>query len=121
DVQLYFRRLKVSPGARVNSLASEVPPRLRVQVFDKGERLVSVVVIDSDVPDLETDAFTKRCHFMGVNIPLSPSAGSIPFGKLAGDSVAVPWLPAFANKGAPYHRLSVFVLEQEPGKTLDVE
>lgn len=122
DVQLFFRRVKVPPGAMVNSLVSELPPRLRVQVFDKGERLVSVVVLDADVPDLEADSFTKRCHYMAANVPLSPSTGSIPFSRITSpDQLAVPWLPAFAHKGSPYHRLAVFVLEQRPGETIDVE
>ncbi|CAI4214816.1 unnamed protein product [Parascedosporium putredinis] len=81
DVQLFFRRVKV---------------------FDKGERLVSVVVLDADVPDLDADSFTKS----RITSP---------------DQLAVPWLPAFAHKGSPYHRLAVFVLEQRPGETIDVE
>ena len=112
DVQLFFRRAKVPPGAMVPSLVSESAPRLRVQVFDKGERLATVVVIDSDVPELETDTFTKRCHFMAATVPISPSETSVAFSKLGADKTAVPWLPPFAHKGSPYHRLSVFVLEQ---------
>ncbi|PKS07276.1 hypothetical protein jhhlp_005878 [Lomentospora prolificans] len=122
DVQLFFRRVKVPIGAMVNSLVSELPPRLRVQVFDKGERLVSVVVVDADVPDVEADSFTKRCHYMAANVPVSPSTGSIAFSRIKSpEQLAVPWLPAFAHKGSPYHRLAVFVLEQRPGETLDVE
>jgi len=122
DVQLFFRRVKVPVGTLVNSLVSELPPRLRVQVFDKGERLVSVVVVDADVPDLDADSFTKRCHFMAVNVPLSPDSGSIAFSRIkAPEQLAVPWLPAFSHKGSPYHRLAVFVLEQKPGETLDAE
>lgn len=112
DVQLFFRRAKIPPGATVPSLVSEVPPRLRVQVFDSGPRLVSVVVVDADVPDLEEDSFTKRCHFMAANIPLDPATNSLPFSKLPADQLAVPWLPPFAHKGSPKHRLSVFLLEQ---------
>src|SRR6187549_1463261 len=72
DVQLYFRTARVAPGQVVDSLTSEYPPRLRVQVFDRGERLVSVVVVDADVPDPETDTFRKRCHYLAANIPLAP-------------------------------------------------
>ena len=112
DVQLFFRRAKIPPGATVPSLVSEVPPRLRVQLFDAGARLVSVVVVDADVPDLEADSFTKRCHFMAANVPLDPTTQSLPFSKLAADQTAVPWLPPFAHKGAPKHRLAIFVLQQ---------
>ncbi|KAH7033357.1 ribosomal protein YmL35 [Microdochium trichocladiopsis] len=121
DVQLYFRRVKVEPGDIINSLVSEVPPRLRVQAFDKGERLVSVVVMDSDVPNAETDSFDRRCHYLAANIPLSPTQQSLPLGQVNKETqLAVPWLPAFSQKGAPYHRMSVFILEQKPGEALDI-
>jgi large subunit ribosomal protein L35 len=122
DVQLFFRRMKVPPGQVVDSLVSEVAPRLRVQSFEKGERLVSVVVMDSDVPEVEEDTFKKRCHFLAVNIPLSPTQPSIPLGKIISpNQLIVPWLPAFAQKGSPYHRLSIFVLEHAKGEEIQIE
>ncbi|KAM0223999.1 hypothetical protein ACHAQD_002362 [Fusarium lateritium] len=121
DVQLYFRKLKIPPGQIVDSLVSENTPRLRVQVFDQGERLVSVVVLDSDVPNPDSDTFGKRCHFLAANIPISPTDTSLPLSKItAKNQLAVPWLPAFSQKGAPYHRLGIYLLEQEPGVKLDV-
>ncbi|TVY53337.1 54S ribosomal protein L35, mitochondrial [Lachnellula cervina] len=93
---------------------------LKVQVFDKGERLVSIVVIDSDVPLAESENFTSRCHYLATNIPLSPVINSIPLSKISTESVVVPWLPPFAQKGSPYHRYSVFVLQQKAGETLNV-
>ncbi|KAL7811991.1 phosphatidylethanolamine-binding protein [Trichoderma gracile] len=121
DVQLFFRQQKISPGAVVDSLVSENPPRLRVQVFDAGSRLVSLVVLDADVPDAENDAFSKRCHFLAANIPLGPNDTSLPLSRIkADDQLAVPWLPPTSQKGAPYHRLGIFLLQQKPGATLDV-
>ncbi|KAI5865490.1 phosphatidylethanolamine-binding protein [Durotheca rogersii] len=121
EVQLFFRRLKVEPGEILNSAVTEVPPRLKVQVFNAGERLVSVVVMDSDVPNPETDMFERRCHYLSANVPISPNQPSLPLGKANKDTqLAVRWLPAFSHKGAPYHRLSVFVLEQKPGQVLDI-
>ncbi|KAI0457113.1 ribosomal protein YmL35 [Xylaria acuta] len=121
DVQLYFRRKKVEPGEILDSRVSEVSPRLKVQVFNAGERLVSVAVVDLDVPNAETDSFDRRCHYLAANIPISPDQSSLPLGKVNKDTqLAVPWLPAFSQMGAPYHRLAVFVLEQEGGATLDV-
>ncbi|EGR49439.1 uncharacterized protein TRIREDRAFT_60008 [Trichoderma reesei QM6a] len=121
DVQLFFRQQKIAPGAVVNSLVSENPPRLRVQVFDAGSRLVSLVVLDADVPDAENDAFSKRCHFLAANIPLSPNDTSLPLSRIkADDQLAVPWLPPTSQKGAPYHRLGIFLLQQKPGVELDV-
>ncbi|KAI1171444.1 phosphatidylethanolamine-binding protein [Nemania sp. FL0916] len=120
DVQLAFRRIKVEPGEIMDSRVTEVPPRLKVQVFNAGERLVSVAVIDLDVPDAETDSFGLRCHYLAANVPISPNQPSLPLGKVNKETqLAVPWLPAFSQMGAPYHRLVIFVLEQN-GATLDI-
>lgn len=124
DVQLSFHGYKVTPGETVDSLVSEAPPSLRVQVFDSKERLVSVVVLDSDVPDPEKDAFGPRLHFMAANVPLSYATRNISLSRLSGGSkehLAVPWLPPTSQEGAPYHRLSVWILEQHEGQKLDVE
>jgi len=121
DVSLGFGRRNVQPGEFVDSRISEIPARLNVQVFDKGQRLVTIAVVDADVPDEETDSFETRCHFLAVNLPISPTLTSVPLSKMKLDAhVVMPWLPPFAQKGAPYHRLAVFILEQE-GKALDLE
>lgn len=131
DVKMNFRNYKVPPGAILNSRMTETAPTLRMQVFDKGERLLSVVVMDSDVPDPSSDSFRRRLHFMVANIPWDPTRNALPLHQLGAGSdpahppgpelgaLAVPWLPAFAQKGSPYHRLSVFVLEHKDGKALD--
>ena len=116
EVSLGFGRRKVQPGEFVDSRVSEIPPRLNVQVFDKGERLVTIAVVDPDVPDEERDSFGSRCHFLAVNVPLSPTATSIPLARLNKEEHVVhPWLPPYAEKGAPYHRLAVFVIQQDDG------
>jgi len=114
EVGLAFGRRNVQPGEFVDSRVSEVPGRLRVQVFDKGERLVSVVVVDADVPDEKEDTFGSRCHFLAVNIPISPTSTSIKLAELSeNDQIIHPWLPPFAQKGAPYHRLAIFIIQQD--------
>lgn len=121
EVKLAFSRRNVQPGEFIDSRVSEITPRLRVQVFDKGERLVSIVAIDSDVPVIEKDNFTSRCHFLAANIPLSPTETSLPLSRVDKDSqLVLPWLPPHAQKGAPYHRLSVFVVQHAADQKLDV-
>lgn len=121
DVKLAFGRRGVQPGDFVDSTTSENPGRLNVQVFDRGEKLVTVAVVDSDVPNLEKDGFDYRCHFLAANIPLSPTLTSIRLDKLSGESqILLPWLAPFAQKGSPYHRLSVFILEQKEQAPVNV-
>ncbi|KAB8296193.1 hypothetical protein EYC80_008976 [Monilinia laxa] len=120
EVRLAFQSRNVQPGDYVDSRVSEFPARLKVQVFDKGERLVTVAVVDADVPNVENDNFNTRCHYLATNIPISPIKDSLPLSKADKSQLVLPWLPPFAQKGSPYHRYSIFVLEQKPGQTLDV-
>ena len=117
-----FSRRNVQPGQFVESVLSERPLRLDVQVFDKGERLISIAVVDPDVPDLKNDSFSSRCHYLAVNIPISPSRPVVALGNLKDDEHVIhSWLPTFAQKGSPYHRIAVFVLQQNAEEPLDLE
>jgi large subunit ribosomal protein L35 len=130
DIDLGFGRKSVAPGDFVDSAISAKMLRLNVQTFTPGERLVTVVVVDADVPSPETDGFTHRCHFIASNIPISPTKTSIPLQRIAQEDIksedpsakkiALPWIAPWSNKGAPYHRLAVLVLEQKDAKALDV-
>ena len=120
EVKLGFRRRNVYPGEFVDSRISEFPARLQVQVFDQGERLVSIVIVDPDVPNEEKDSFDYRCHFLALNIPISPTNTSVPLAGLQSHTV-LNWLAPFAQKGAPYHRLAIFVLQHHNNQVLDVD
>ncbi|PHH74682.1 hypothetical protein CDD80_2900 [Ophiocordyceps camponoti-rufipedis] len=120
DVKLFFGGKKISPGSIIPSNVSETIPLLRVQLFERGERLFTVVVVDADVPDVSKDGFWKRCHFLAANIPLDPCNTSLPLSKLNTDKIALPWLPPTSQKGAPYHRLAILLLEQVDNETVDV-
>lgn len=122
EVKVVFGRRNIHPGDFVDSKISETPPRLNVQVVDKGQRFISIVVIDPDVPNLETDGFDSRCHFVAVNIPISPVSTSISLSSLSEETrVLRPWLPPYAQKGSPYHRLVLLVYEQEGVQALEAD
>ncbi|KAH8724164.1 phosphatidylethanolamine-binding protein [Phaeosphaeriaceae sp. PMI808] len=130
DIDLGFGRKPVAPGEFVDSSISEKMPRLNVQTFTPGEKLVTIAIVDADVPVLETDSFTSRCHLIASNILISPTQTSIPLQRIeqednkcadaSAKKIALPWLAPWAHKGSPYHRLAVIVLEQKETKTLDV-
>ncbi|KAK0626705.1 phosphatidylethanolamine-binding protein [Immersiella caudata] len=125
DVKMSFRGQPIRPGTTLNSRVTEVAPTLKMQVFDKGERLLSVVVLDADVPDLDLDTFTRRCHYLATNIPWDPTKKHLPLRQIGtpsfqtGGDLAVPWLPPFAQKGSPYHRLAIFILVHNANEKLD--
>lgn len=115
-------RVAVQPGEFVASKVSEDLPDLRIHVFDKGVRNVTVAVVDPDVPNVSTDSFDNRCHFLAANIPISPTSTNVSLKKLKDDSqVILPWLPPYAQKGSPYHRLAVLIFQQPEGVQIDIQ
>ena len=121
DVSVSFRRKTVRPGDFVHSTLSEVVPRLHVQYFEKGEKLLTVAVVDPDVPVVEKDSFMQRCHFLATNIRVSPTSPVVKLGELDKDTqILQPWLPPFAQKGSPYHRLCIFIFQQPDLNPVDM-
>lgn len=131
DVDLSFHRLSVHPGDFVTSTMSQYPPRITIQPFNGGRRLVTILMIDPDVPNVETDSFNSRGHFVAVNVPISPTQTVISTSDIP-DVEAMPneampskgqlleqWKPPFAQKGSPYHRLCLLILEQSDEKPVD--
>jgi large subunit ribosomal protein L35 len=148
DIDLIWHHRTITPGDFVPSTWSEKPPELKIQKFDKGEMLVTIAAVDSDVPNLETDSFDARCHGIWTNIAISPTKTDI--GKLGRKNsensktaqtgkaegieqteateqikqsmrTVLPWAPPYAQKGSPYHRISLFVFEQPNGEQLSEE
>ena len=121
EVGIGFARKKEALGQIVPSKTSKTPGKLFIKLFNKGERLISVALIDPDVPNFENDAFEYRCHFLATNIPASPMVKVIPLDELSQDSqVILPWMPPYAQKGSPNHRLVFFVLEHTQGDGIDI-
>ncbi len=122
DVTLSFRKRAINPGEFVESVLSKHLPTLNIQVFDKGPRPVTIVVVDPDVPNVEKDSFDYRCHFIATNVVIDPTSPKVSLARInQGPNIVLPWLPPYAQKGSPYHRLVTFVLEHPEGKELDVQ
>ena len=119
DIKIKYGRHSVQPGEFVDSAVSENPPQLTIQSFEKDLKLVTIAVVDADVPKVATDSFEPRCHFLASNIAITPTNPVINLGSLAVDQVLVPWLPPTAQKGSPYHRLSIIVLQQKDDIQID--
>lgn len=118
SVELTFGRRKVQPGEFIPSARTETPPTVDIQVFDKGERMVTIVAIDSDVPNVQKNGFDYRCHGIWINVPIHPTRPIVSLEKLSKEQTIMPWLPPFAQKGSSYHRLSFFVFQQAENRPL---
>lgn len=121
DTKLYFGRSLIQPGDYVNSQVSTKAPKLNVQMFESGEKLVTILVVDPDVPNLEKDSFDCRAYYLAVNVPLSAISTKVDLSQLSTESqLVLPWEPPVAQRGSPYHRLSVIILEQKDAQPLDI-
>jgi large subunit ribosomal protein L35 len=105
-----FHNHQVLPGVMVDSFWSELPAKLRIQVFDAGKRLVTIALIDADA-HVVGDGPKQRCHFLAANVNISPTQSSIQLSRLAKAQVIFSWLPPYSEDAA-IHRLSLIVLQQ---------
>lgn len=119
DIKMNFGRVNVQPGEFVDSAVSEKPCQLSIQSFEKDPRLVTIAIVDPDVPNLATDSFDTRCHFLATNIEITPTTPLVDLAQVAQEKILVPWLAPTALKGSPYHRLAIVILQQKDNITID--
>ena len=119
DITMTFGRDTYAPGEYVDSNISEYPPRLRVQSFARGERLFTIAIVDPDVPNLQTDSFDSRCHFLATNVSITPASPNVDLAQLSDSQILLPWTPPTAQKGSPYHRVSIVLLQHKDNVPID--
>lgn len=122
DTKMYFGKRQVQAGEFVEARASTSAPKLDIQLFEGGEKLVTIAIVDPDIPNVEANSFDYQTHFLAVNVPISATSTKVDLSQLLEDSqVVLPWLPPVAQKGSPYHRLSVFIMEQKNSRPLNFD
>ncbi|KKY21163.1 putative mitochondrial large ribosomal subunit 35 [Phaeomoniella chlamydospora] len=120
DVRLSFSAREIPPGNIVPTLQSAVPPTLTIQPFTAGTQLYTIAIIDPDVPNLDSNAFSYRCHFLATNIPINPTSTFADLSKLSSDNqLLLPYLPAFSAKGIPYQRFATLIFSQKDNLPLE--
>ena len=121
DMTISWNRKVYQPGHFIESNISTVPCSLTVQSYERGSKLVTIAVVDPDVPNFETNSYGTRCHFLATNIEITPTTPKVDLAALPEEQVLVPWLAPTALKGSPYHRLSIVVLQQKDNTPIDRE
>ncbi|RDI76359.1 hypothetical protein Vi05172_g13649 [Venturia inaequalis] len=119
DIDIKFDRFVVTPGDFLTTSRTELAPVLKLQQFDAGKKTVTIVAIDSDVPNVEKDGFDYNCHGIWSNIVITPTENRIDLKLLKSDRTVLPWTPPYAQKGSPYHRISLWVFEQGPDQHIN--
>ncbi|KAF3908593.1 hypothetical protein ABW21_db0209683 [Orbilia brochopaga] len=127
DVRMRFRRRNVELGGKILARNVLHHPSVRVIPFDSKKRLVTVLVVDPDKPNLEKDGFDFYLQWMVTNCPVDIE-NPIAIGRSArhdGRDEVAPYEVPYVHKGENYHRYCVFVLEQadrlEIGKQVEKE
>lgn len=113
STEMFFGSRKINHGEILNSGLTEQPPRIKIQPYDQGARLVTIAIMNPDVPNVAKDSFDNRCHFLATNILISPTTTNVDLARLDAETqVLQPWLPPHAQKGLGYQRLAVCIFEQ---------
>lgn len=109
----------VTPGSVVPAFGAAEPPTIQIQDFDNitnETRLYTVVVVNPDVPDVESNSYKTDIHYGLANVPLTGSDNTISASKLLehGDLWTFqPYQPLVPEKNTPAQRACVWVFRQE--------
>lgn len=107
----------VVPGSKMPAFAVSKPPTIEIQEFEPVENssgLYSVLIVDPDVPNLETNGFKAALQYGLANVPLDYVNNTItPLSLLQNPGrVFKSYTPLFPEKNSPTHRACVWVFRQ---------
>ncbi|RPD70802.1 PEBP-like protein [Lentinus tigrinus ALCF2SS1-7] len=112
------RKVKqVEPGIFLMPEQTRRQPEIYTTLFHTDTRLYTLLMVDLDVPDMESQSFTTYLHWMQPNIPLSASTQSptVPL------DTHTRYVPPHPQRGTPYHRYVLLVLPQSlPTEPIDI-
>ncbi|SGZ49845.1 CIC11C00000003486 [Sungouiella intermedia] len=108
----------VVPGAKLPAFAVEMPPTIEIQEFSIPEEhsgLYSVLLVNPDTPDLETNSFRTTLNYGLHNVPLTYTENTITPGKLLTNPqwIFKKYQPLLPEKNAPTQRACLWVFRQE--------
>lgn len=108
----------VEPGTKVPAFSVSKPPTVEITDFavvDNQPQLYSVLVVNPDVPDHETNSFKTSLNYGLFNVPLTPTDNTITPGKLLSNPQWVfhRYQPLLPEKNVPTHRACLWVFKQE--------
>lgn len=107
----------IEPGTRLPAFAVSRPPTIEVQEFSVPENhtgLYSVLLVNPDTPDLETNSFRTSLHYGLYNVPLTYTDNTISPGKLLSNPewIFKKYVPVLPEKNAQTQRACLWVFRQ---------
>lgn len=107
----------IIPGTRLPAFAVSKPPTIEIQEFDSSDHpsgLYSVVVVNPDVPDLETNSYKTSLNYGLFNVPLNYVDNTISPAKLLANPqwTFQQYVPLLPEKNIPSQRACLWVFRQ---------
>lgn len=112
----------VEPGSRQLPSAYDTPPTLHVQILDDAEEgLYTLLMVDPDSPQYETQSYAQRIHYLKSDIPLTVQSGETDLFSSEVGSEVLNWEPPLPPRGSGLHRYVFFLLRQPSSSALPTE
>lgn len=116
----------ITPGEILPSFLVNQPPVIKIQRFDSSNepKKYTVVLVNPDEPDLDTNSFKTKLHFGIANLPIDLHDNTLNIEKYLSENLNifkdyVPILPEI-NSG-DYQRACLWVFEQQDAKDLSID
>jgi large subunit ribosomal protein L35 len=105
---------EVEPGSVQLPSAFSRPPSLNVQILDDSakEGLYTLLVVDADAPNYETQSYTQRLHYYKSDISLNYTTGEKDLFDSGIGKEVLGWESPLPPRGSGVHRYVFLVLRQ---------
>lgn len=111
--------VEVEPGSHQLPSSFRTPPTLNVQILDDiEEALYTLLVVDPDSPNHETQSFGQRLHYAKTDIKLTPTqSGQVDLFTGGSGNEILSWEPPLPARGSGTHRYVFFLLRQSSSQS----
>ncbi|WFD02756.1 mitochondrial 54S ribosomal protein YmL35 [Malassezia obtusa] len=107
----------ILPGVFLSPAQTREAPQIAATVFHPETRHYTLMMVDPDRPNEDTESFETFVHWLVHDIPLSATQSSLPETL----QEALAYVPPHPQQGTPYHRYTMLLFEQSgPGSFGDV-
>ncbi|KAI8990113.1 phosphatidylethanolamine-binding protein [Pilobolus umbonatus] len=107
EVAVHLPEGQLEPGVFIKPEQSIERPQIDIINFHPETKLYTVLMVDPDSPDVINKTYQQHCHWLSTNIPLSTTSPTI-----QGGNSVLDYVPPHPQKGTPYHRYTIVVMEQ---------